>query len=68
MRRIALPPAPNEVTDDRVPLVLQIAFRFISPRRNVDLIGSCSCPSAVVVARLIRIEPSLDRAKKLSKF
>jgi hypothetical protein len=47
---------------------LQIAFGFVSSRRNVDLIRSCGCPSAVVAARLIRIEPGLDRAEKLSKF
>jgi hypothetical protein len=47
---------------------LQIAFGFVSSRRNVDLIGSCGCPSAVVVARLIQIEPGLDRTKKFSKF
>jgi hypothetical protein len=59
---------PDESADDRILLVLQIAFGFVSSRRNVDLIRSCGCPSAVIVARLIRIEPGLDRTKKFSKF
>jgi hypothetical protein len=59
---------PDQSTNDRILLVLQIAFGFVSSRRNVDLIRPCGCPFAVVVARLIRIEPSLDRVKKFSKF
>jgi hypothetical protein len=59
---------PDQSTDDRILLVLQIAFGFVSSRRNLDLIRPCGCPSAVVVAWLIRIEPGLDRVKKFSKF
>jgi hypothetical protein len=38
---------------------LQIAFGFLSSRRNVDLIRCRGRPSAVVVARLIALNAAL---------